>query len=573
MAEPNPDPGAGVLAGFTEPALSVPCLNAPANYLSLCAELLTSDLEPFELLTLSKLIQPNPVTTQYGSQLNPAESGNGPGLLTSNNQYAVFQWLATQKALGVSQVTVHVDYPILHPAFYWSPSQTQTAREAGQAQFQQVETYYRNVARWAAHFGLTLIVQTQNLFPSQTTLPSAPVALWGGSNAAETLANFYNAKYEADGANPNYTEYASDRGLQAAWIAEYMKPAYLSVIYEPDSEAANAGMPNLGTVSGSLANLQGLMASYRKAAPPPTRVGAGCGVWTIYQDGIHIYQAINFDQAYASSPGTTDGSNPLGLSFVDMHIYDITNTGLNHFLTMANEIAKWTSSSTKLTLGMSEVWLSKESAADVASGVPMPIYRNPYSFWGSLDSRFLADMYLFTAGWDFSFETVSYPQFFSGDLEYANLGVNEVLTWDTEIPPDATAILSASATATTAALNVGGLTPLGAAFYKMLVASDTTAPSMPANLIAEPQPRTAYVTWSPSSDNVGVLYYVLSRDGLPIQTNPVHDSQWYGQDGAPELFFEDTGLNNGTTYTYSVSAVDAAGNVSDAATYTVTTPF
>jgi fibronectin type 3 domain-containing protein len=60
--------------------------------------------------------------------------------------------------------------------------------------------------------------------------------------------------------------------------------------------------------------------------------------------------------------------------------------------------------------------------------------------------------------------------------------------------------------------------------------------------------------WSARTDNVGVVGYNVYRDGslLPGPTQP---------DQNPPTSYTDDTAKPGTTYTYQVSAVDAAGNV------------
>jgi chitodextrinase len=69
------------------------------------------------------------------------------------------------------------------------------------------------------------------------------------------------------------------------------------------------------------------------------------------------------------------------------------------------------------------------------------------------------------------------------------------------------------------------------------------------------------LSWSASTDNVGVTGYQIYRNGgtTPITT-------------ATTTSYSDTGLTASTTYDYSVVAVDAAGNRSPAATASATTP-
>src|SRR2546425_1133898 len=79
---------------------------------------------------------------------------------------------------------------------------------------------------------------------------------------------------------------------------------------------------------------------------------------------------------------------------------------------------------------------------------------------------------------------------------------------------------------------------------------DTTAPSMPTGLTGAAAGSTgANLSWSASTDNVGVTAYILLRNGVQVAT-PVSTS------------FADTGLSAATTYSYTVAARDAAGNIS-----------
>jgi chitodextrinase len=68
------------------------------------------------------------------------------------------------------------------------------------------------------------------------------------------------------------------------------------------------------------------------------------------------------------------------------------------------------------------------------------------------------------------------------------------------------------------------------------------------------------LAWNASTDNVGVTGYKLSRGGTLIATLP-----------AGTLSYNDSGLTNTTSYTYSLVATDGAGNTSAAATLTAVT--
>jgi chitodextrinase len=81
--------------------------------------------------------------------------------------------------------------------------------------------------------------------------------------------------------------------------------------------------------------------------------------------------------------------------------------------------------------------------------------------------------------------------------------------------------------------------------------SDTIAPSTPTNLTATAVSTSRIdLAWTASTDNVGVTGYRIIRNGALIDTVGGVTS------------YQDTGLNPGTTYSYRVRALDAAGNVS-----------
>ncbi len=91
--------------------------------------------------------------------------------------------------------------------------------------------------------------------------------------------------------------------------------------------------------------------------------------------------------------------------------------------------------------------------------------------------------------------------------------------------------------------------------------SDTTPPTAPANLTAmASSPTQVNLTWSASSDDVGVTGYKVYRNGVFLASSATTS-------------YSDTTAQAATTYSYTVYAYDAAGNVSAASnTATATTP-
>lgn len=92
--------------------------------------------------------------------------------------------------------------------------------------------------------------------------------------------------------------------------------------------------------------------------------------------------------------------------------------------------------------------------------------------------------------------------------------------------------------------------------------SETTAPSVPTNLAAKPaSPTKINLSWTASTDNVGVAGYKIFRGGVLLTTVP--DASGYS----------DTSVVANTSYSYTVSAFDASGNESaQSAPASATTP-
>ena len=81
---------------------------------------------------------------------------------------------------------------------------------------------------------------------------------------------------------------------------------------------------------------------------------------------------------------------------------------------------------------------------------------------------------------------------------------------------------------------------------------DTTAPSVPTNLnYAEKTATTATLIWRAATDNVGVAAYAVYRGGTLIGSTS-------------DLVFADGNLTANTAYSYTVKALDGAGNYSAA---------
>ncbi|MDO8742778.1 MAG: LamG-like jellyroll fold domain-containing protein, partial [bacterium] len=91
--------------------------------------------------------------------------------------------------------------------------------------------------------------------------------------------------------------------------------------------------------------------------------------------------------------------------------------------------------------------------------------------------------------------------------------------------------------------------------------SDTTSPTVPASLTASTiSSNQINLSWAASTDNVGVSGYRIYRNGTQIATTATNS-------------YSNIALSPATTYSYTVSAYDAAGNTSvQSSSASATTP-
>lgn len=103
----------------------------------------------------------------------------------------------------------------------------------------------------------------------------------------------------------------------------------------------------------------------------------------------------------------------------------------------------------------------------------------------------------------------------------------------------------------TARDSAGNISP-ASAVLEVVTPADTTIPTRPADLAATAVTTTSFtLTWTDSTDNVGVTGYNIYRSGVLLGTTPA-------------TTYEVTGLIPDSTNSITVRATDAAGNLSSA---------
>ena len=358
--------------------------------------------------------------------------------------------------------------------------------------------FYQQVASMVHAAGLKLVVENDTLLVNDV-------------QAGWDAAPFY--------ATLNWTQYQQARAQTALTIAQTMQPDYLVLLQEPQTEYDNSLQTELNTPSGSYAMLSQLIAAVQQAGVPGMQIGAGTGTGQT--------NALSFIQQYVTLP----------LNFIDFHIYPVNGGNLPIALQIVN-----TAAAAGMPVAMTEYWLWK--VADNELGVLSDgdiRARNPFNFWEPLDAYFIQTMENLAHHSRMIFQNPFDSESFAAYLPYNS---------STESLSDS-AILSQESSQASQDLNQAIYTPTAMAYYTSLVAPpDTTPPTVPTGLTGgSANPTTDTLNWVASTDNVGVAGYNVLRNGVLAGTTASTN-------------YQDSGLTEATTYTYTVEAFDLAGNTS-----------
>jgi len=426
---------------------------------------------------------------EWAPHLSSAESDQFTALLGTNYfNNTVLLELQEIQATGAKAVTVHINFPVLYQPFYTYINEP--------SDYDQFVAFYQQVANAVHSRGMKLIVE---------------------STVSEALDGTLGSSFEPYYQSLSWTDYMSFRAQNAVNVAQLIKPDYLSLICEPDSESTNAYQPTENSPTGAMQLLQTILTALQEAKVTNVTIGAGAGTW--------IADFTTYIQDFATTP----------LNYIDMHVYPVNNSDLTNVLTAASLIQQ----SGKM-IGVSEAWANKIANSELGTlNINTVDSRDVFSFWAPIDTAFLQAMVDCAQYQKFAFFSPSYPQYFAAYLNYTTYGADA----PSQLLPDASA-------AAGAANQTGAFTSTGVAFTKMLVGVDKTPPSTPdVPSVFTVSGTGVTLQWTPSTDNVGVAGYNVYRDGTLVAQTA--NSPW-----------ADTGLTPGLTYTYHLAAFDAQGNTS-----------
>ena len=423
--------------------------------------------------------------TLMAGSLMAANSNAGPKLLNAGN--AIHLQINALKAMGVRAIMVQAGFPVLYEPFLASQGQPYSAWLS----------FYTGLAAYIRQAGLKLIVENDTL-------------LSDSAGGGWKMASFYSTL--------SWTEYQQARAQTAAVIAQTMQPDYMVVLEEPDTEANNSGQANVNTASGATAMLTQILASVQQAGVPNLKVGAGVGSW--------LPGYLGFVQGFLTLP----------VDFIDFHIYPINWNMLPNALQIVDAAA-----AAGKPVAMSEFWLSKEADNEVGKlSSDLKRARDAFNFWAPLDAYFIQSMQHLASTSQMlflnPFNANCYFAYQPYDSATESLTPAQILSQESSL----TATANQQAQFTSTALSY---------YHANVMPADTTRPLPPAGLQINTTKTATTLTWSASTDNIGVAGYNVLRDGALLGTTA-------------NLSYKDTGYSPGAGYTYSVEAFDLAGNIS-----------
>lgn len=335
--------------------ISVTIPPVPKEYQPLYTEL-SDELVHFEGI-ISQNWDDSLGQTVFATELAFANGNIGEGLLLPETMEKNRLLLDQLQKMGIKGVVLSIKFPLLEPTF---------PRSA------EYLNFYKEVIAEARRHSLKVLVETGAIFAGTAFSP-----------------------VEVD-----WSKYTSETFLQGmqdqlVLIANEIKPDYLTLTEEPDTQAALTKLhfansdwtAFVDTLLKRIDHSSGML------------VGAGMGSWGDQ----------TLTTAFISMPG---------LDYIDLHIYPPGKDAV--FLERALSIAQQARSAGKrVTIG--ECWLYKTLPEDLGGGpgIEGDVFNNDaFSFWYPLDARFIHDIMDLADATEMDFASFFWMRNFFAYLDY-----------------------------------------------------------------------------------------------------------------------------------------------------------
>jgi hypothetical protein len=290
----------------------------------------------------------------YADELLTADTNAGPGILTISERQMMMAELDGEVSLGVKAVTVEIGFPVFDPNFYIFNGQS-----AAQAQ-QTVQTwldYYQTMAQAIHSRGLKIIVESNPL-----------LTFYISSMSSFNPKSYYKSL--------DFATYKRLRSEHNIILAQQIKPDYLLLQTEPQTDAVNDFRPELNNATKDTAMISKFVADLESAgiADLHTSIQLGSGAGTWQPDWKSYFSGL------IAIPG---------LDKIDTHIYNL-QPDVNQLgeVPIAMQIADMAHAAGK-GVTMSEFWFHKSTSlvglTEGGDSLTDIRVRDMFSFWSPLD--------------------------------------------------------------------------------------------------------------------------------------------------------------------------------------------
>ncbi|MBN2027883.1 MAG: hypothetical protein JW854_14115 [Actinobacteria bacterium] len=310
--------------------------------------------------------------TVFSVELVNANSNRGEALLKPYNFLACQRTLESLKDLGVTGITLSVQYPVLNPDFPRSSDYLM---------------FYRWLALETRSLGLNLIVETTTIFPDPEISPL------GVDYAGLTL-----------------DEYMREKRAMIETVVTDIAPDYLTVENEPGTQRANTGLDF--TVADQTAIVNHILSGLDRGE---TKIGAGAGSWD--------------DPAYFESlAANTD------VDYLDIHFYPIQGDLVIDRAERVSEMAR--SHAKGLAVSEAWLYKASGSELSPGQDIAMAadtFARDAFDFWTPLDQSFLEVLVKLSHYLDMEFISPFWMQYLFAYLPYSPTTEGRGYAWVLEL--------------------------------------------------------------------------------------------------------------------------------------------
>ena len=497
--------------------------NVPTEFCATYASLNTS-VQAFEP-TVDSTWNGSKPAVGFGAWVYPASDLESPVQNPNFYTTGVLPYIKALHSMGAKTAIFLINSPLLTQSFYTWCSQP-SVNTCSASDYNTRINFFKQVVAGIHSYGMKVMIQTQ-VQPGQ-----------GGSYTSDPLDvdDYY--------ASLSWADYINTRAQTALTIEQQLQPDYLNFESEPDTEAqksnrseiapSNANFVTnvmqltngiLSTLEG--ANITGLNTTYQLVV--------GMGSWEQKMSTL-LPQMVALPD----------------ISVIDIHVHPINDTNaqdLPNIYTIANAAI-----AAGKRVAMGDAMIYKESTSEIGSlAANIAESRYYWTFWQPMDLQFSQQMTKIAYTENMVYMSISFSDDFFANLDYANTP-GCVTPPSTVCSPTQWDSAGSSAAFTNLSTNPPTLTPLGTMYEQEMAGNlttpDTQAPTIPTNLVGTATSSSQInLSWTASTDNVGVTGYKIFRNGTQVGT-------------ATSNSYSDTNLSAKTPYVYTVAAYDAAGNTS-----------